>query len=538
MTALPHSTNPEARHLTDGFLRSAAEFPDRTALEVAGRAFTYRQLHELATALAAVLESATPADGPPLTAVFAHRSLTAFGGVLGALLCGHGYVPLNPRLPAARTRTMLDVAGCRAIIVDPAAAEQLESVLEGIDHPLLLVFPEQEDVEAIRERWPQHMVIGTRQLQGVESWQVPEVDGHAIAYLLFTSGSTGIPKAVMVSQANVLHFVDRMLDRFDVTHEDRLSQTFDMTFDVSVFDMFVGWDRGACVCCPSAATVIKPGKFIRESELTIWFSVPSIALLMKRLGMLKPDLYPTLRWSLFAGEPLPQEVARSWSEAAPNSTVENLYGPTEVTVICTGYRWDPERSPNECEFGVVPIGWALPGLEALVVDEHLREVEPGAEGELIVAGPQVTLGYLNDSAKTAAAFVVPPGRGERYYRTGDLVRRPGGGGPISYLGRIDHQVKINGIRVELGEIEAYLREASGVDEVVALGWPRSESSALAITAFVCSDALDTSAVRARMATQLPDYMIPKTIHVLPELPLNANGKIDRKALVQMLEEGR
>jgi amino acid adenylation domain-containing protein len=382
------------------------------------------------------------------------------------------------------------------------------------------------------------VVVGARELQPVESWQVPAVDADAIAYLLFTSGSTGIPKGVMVSHANVLHFVDRMLDRFDVTHEDRLSQTFDMTFDVSVFDMFVGWDRGACVCCPSAATVIKPGKFIRESELTIWFSVPSIALLMKRLGMLKPGLYPSLRWSLFAGEPLPVEVARQWAEAAPNSTIENLYGPTEVTVICTGYRWDPSRSPAESEFGVVPIGWPLSGLDALVVDDRLREVEPGREGELIVAGPQVTLGYLDDPEKTAAAFVVPPGRSERFYRTGDLVRRPLGDGPIGYLGRIDHQVKINGIRVELGEIEAHLREASGVDEVVALGWPRSESSALAITAFVCADGLDAEAVRARMAEQLPDYMIPKAIHTLPELPLNANGKIDRKALVQILEEAR
>jgi amino acid adenylation domain-containing protein len=527
----------ERRRLHDGFLRSAAEFPERIALEVDQRSITYKELRGRATALAQVLTDAALPEAPALTAVFAHRSLTAFVGVLGTLLRGHGYVPLNPRLPAARNATMLEIAGCRAIVVDSSASPQLEEVLGAVKHQLLLVFPDESDLEDERRRLPQHTIVGARELEAAgATWEPPLGDEDGLAYLLFTSGSTGVPKAVMVTHENALHFVDRMVERFAITHEDRLSQTFDLTFDVSIFDMFVGWDRGACVCCPSADTIVKPGRFIRDSELTVWFSVPSIALLMKRFGMLKPNLYPRLRWSLFAGEALPMEVARLWADAAPNSIVENLYGPTEVTVICTGYRWDPERSPDECEFGTVPIGWPLPGLETLVADGDLREVADGAEGELLVAGPQVTRGYLNDTERTAAAFVVPPGRQELFYRTGDLVRKSRGSGPITYLGRIDNQVKINGVRVELGEIEAHLRAASGLDEVVALGWPRSASSALAITAFVCGTDVDTDIIRARMSTQLPEFMIPRTINVLPELPLSANGKIDRKALVALLEE--
>src|SRR6185436_4426398 len=136
---------------------------------------------------------------------------------------------------------------------------------------------------------------------------------------------------------------------------------------------------------------------------------------------------------------LPAEVATAWARSAPASIVENLYGPTELTIACTLYRWDDERSPEECAAGLVPIGAPYPGMTTLVADAELREVEPGAEGELLLTGEQVTLGYWLDPEKTAAAFVVPPGKRETYYRTGDLVRSPLGDGPITYVGRVDHQ---------------------------------------------------------------------------------------------------
>jgi acyl-coenzyme A synthetase/AMP-(fatty) acid ligase len=288
---------------------------------------------------------------------------------------------------------------------------------------------------------------------------------------------------------------------------------------------------------PSQKELIKPGKFIRDQQLTLWFSAPSTAILMKRFSMLKPDSYPTLRFSLFAGEALPVEVARSWLEAAPGTIVENLYGPTEATVVCVLYRWDPETSPDDCEMGVVPIGHAVPGLSALVVDDKLEEVAPGEQGELLIAGPQVTKGYWRDPDKTAAAFVLPPGRDETHYRTGDRVRRPArDGGPIPYLGRIDHQVKVRGVRIELGEVEAVLREASGVDAVVAIGWPKEATGAGGIEAFIGQTDVNVDAVRAFAEGKLPSQAVPRGIHTLRELPLNSNGKFDRKALTAILEE--
>jgi non-ribosomal peptide synthetase component F len=302
--------------------------------------------------------------------------------------------------------------------------------------------------------------------------------------------------------------------------------------------MFVAWERGACVCCLPASETIKPGKFVRERELTVWFSVPSVGLFMKRLGMLKPGRYPSLRWSLFCGEPLPAEIAQAWAEAAPNSTVENLYGPTEATIACTLYRWDPASSPAECRHGIVPIGAPYPGMTVLVADEDQREVAPGGEGELLLAGAQVSLGYWQDPEKTAAAFVVPPEREQIHYRTGDLVRRPVADEPIMYVGRLDHQVKVNGHRVELGEIEAALRELTGVDAVVALGWPRTDAGAAAITAFAAGTEADPELLREALAKLLPEYMVPRRIHLLDAIPLNANGKFDRGALVKLLEDGR
>jgi acyl-CoA synthetase (AMP-forming)/AMP-acid ligase II len=301
--------------------------------------------------------------------------------------------------------------------------------------------------------------------------------------------------------------------------------------------MFVTWEAGAALCCPSEKELIKPGGWIRAQEITIWFSVPSTAIFMKRLGMLKPDAYPGLRHSMFAGEALPVEVAKAWIAAAPNSTLENLYGPTEATIVCVGYGWDPGRSDAEVEAGTVPIGFGLSDCEALVLDpQTLEPVPPGETGELVIAGRQVTLGYWRDEEKTAAAFVVPPGRSDRCYRTGDRVRRPAREDqPITYLGRLDNQIKVRGVRVELGEVEAVIREVTGVDAVVCLGWPVTPVGVDGIVAFIAEPDLPVPATKAALEGLLPVHMVPRRFELVADLPLNASGKFDRRALLASLE---
>jgi amino acid adenylation domain-containing protein len=525
----------EVIELCSSFFRSAAESPDRAALEVEGRTFAYGDLARRAGAIAATLLEHARNDGPPLTAVLAHRSATAFAGVLGALARGHGYVPLNQAFPPARNRAMLDCSGCEAVIVDSAARSDVSGLLEGLDRQLLLVLPDEEDVEPYARQWAPHRVVGAPERGTADVTEPLPVRPDDPAYLLFTSGSTGIPKGVAVTHANVRPFLDAVSERYDFTGSDRFSQTFNLTFDLSVFDMFAAWECGACVCCPSDKDLLNPADFIRRSELTVWFSVPSIALFMRRLRVLKPASFPTLRWSLFCGEALPESLAREWSEAAPSSTVENLYGPTEATIACTAYRWDSDPSPDESELGLVPIGHPLRAMSTLVVGDELREVKPGQAGELLLSGPQVVRGYWNDDEATSRAFASVGGRS--YYRTGDRVRRPSGDGALRYLGRLDNQIKVLGHRVELGEIEAAIREETGVDAVVAVGWPRSPSGAAGIAAFVADTGVDSVALRAGLARRLPGYMVPRELRLLPELPVNANGKWDRGALIRLLEEG-
>ncbi len=520
--------------LSTAFLGSCDRFGDRRAISVGGKEVSYADLAHRAMSLSATVRRASPSTEVPLTAVLAYRSETAYAAILGALLAGHGYVPLNPTFPIDRTRLMLERSKCRSLIVDARSEPQLEKLLAGVSLPLTIICPDETDIAELAEKLPKkHQVVGAAGLADAQQWCLPNSDVNSIAYLLFTSGSTGQPKGVVVSHANVLHYVNYVTKRYGIENSDRLSQTFDLTFDLSAHDLFVTLGSGACLCVPTQKQMIKPGAFINEARLTAWFSVPSTAIFMRRLGELKPGLYPHLRLSLFCGEALPVEVARDWSAAAPNSIIENIYGPTELTIGCTAYRWDNRTSPVECEQGIVPIGEAFEDMEALIVDEDLREVAVGCEGELIMTGPQLSKGYWCDEEKTKRAFVSVKGREGVYYRTGDRVRRSAPNRPLVYLGRLDNQIKVLGHRVELGEVEAVVRNLSGVDAVVALGWPGG-GNADRIELFLEADRFDTQPLMNQLKTKLPSYMVPRQIRVLRRFPLNPNGKYDRRALETML----
>ena len=517
MTILPRSVS-----LASGFLESAERVADRPALDVAGVPVSYGELRRRAAAVAGALDASSP-PRPKLTAVFSSRSATSYAGVLGALFRGHGYVPLNPRFPAERNREILERSGCAAVVVDEASVEPAVAALERLRRPLCVVLPDQAPSTATRRRFAPHDTVGVGRDEAADAVAGRPDDP---AYLLFTSGSTGRPKGVLVRQANVRAFLDGVGERYDLDQRDRLSQMFDLTFDLSAFDLFVAWERGACVCVPRPGEALRPSSFVRSAGLTVWFSVPSVAMVLHRLRLLRPGAFPGLRLSLFCGEALPSALAQAWAAAAPRSTVENLYGPTEATIACTAHRVGPQDVD-----GLVPIGTPLGRTRLRVVDEQLNELPPGRSGELVAAGPQVVTGYLDDDAATARSFVETPGLG-RAYRTGDrVVARPDG--ELSFLGRLDSQIKVLGHRIELEEVESTIRDEASVD-AIAVGWPRTPVGAAGIVALVDGE-VDVAALRRRLARRLPGYMVPREIRVVDELPLNANGKRDRRAAAALVE---
>lgn len=520
--------------LAQVFLDSAAAHPDRPALAIGDHSLTYAELRAKAARIAATLV-ARRGEGPPLTAVLGQRTESGFAGILGALLSGDGYVPMLPSFPPARVSLMLERSQARALVVDKGGMRELAEVLEAVPQALTVLLLDGEVDDDLRARAGRHVLLGPGDLAAEDDWEAPVVAPDDIAYLLFTSGSTGQPKGVMVAHRNIARFLDVVVERYGLGPQDRFSHMFDVTFDLSVFDLFGAWRVGGCLCCPTNRQRLAPAKYVVDAGITVWFSVPSTALLMKETKALAPGSFPGIRWSLFCGEALPVAVADAWAEAASSSIVENLYGPTELTLACTLFRWDDEgRAKTEGD--LVPIGEPFPGMEYTVIDEELREVAPGGSGELALTGPQRALGYWKDPERTAAAFTVLPGHTEVYYRTGDLVRRPAAKGePIVFLGRIDSQIKVRGYRVELGEIEAVLRQETGLAVAVALGWPEGASGgAEGIVAFIDDASIDIDAMLDRVADRLPKYMVPRDVKVVESFPLNVNGKVDRKALRAML----
>ncbi len=524
--------------LVDVFVRSAQQYPDKPALVVEGTESSYSELLQSARKVAAVLPACPPGQ-PALIGVFAAASATAFEGILGVLLTGSGYVPLNPSFPAARSAFMLNASGVSTLIVDHNASGKLAEVLQHVDRTLTLILPDAvaEELGEWRANHPQHRFVGSDELH-TSSASFPDADPTDIAYLMFTSGSTGKPKGVMISHLNILSYLDAMCAWYDFQTEDRFSQMFDLTFDLSLFDTFVCWAAGAALYVVPVKDRMAPAGFVRRNALTVWFSVPAVAGFMNQLKMLKPNNFPSLRVSAFCGEPLPASLAASWQAAAPNSVVDNLYGPTELTVACTGYRWDSQTSPEESENGLVPIGKPYPMLNACLVDSKLERVPEGKLGELCVRGPQTALGYWQRTDLTEERFVAMPwtdGDDNRWYRTGDLVRQ-NGNGDFVFSGRVDNQVKILGYRVELGEIEAQLRTYAQTDFAVAVPWPVTGGNASGVVACISGSAISDEEILRGCKRDLPDYMVPKRIFRLEKMPLNSNGKTDRNQIKQHVEE--
>ena len=493
------------------FEASAARYGRRTALEIDGSSYTYQQLAAMAESLAARIRRESPVV-PERIGLLADRGVLAYVGYLAVQRLGRSVVPLNPAFPAARIDYMISASGAGLVLVDPrCAAPHVTGVR------LLTVDPAEDEAGSPAPLPP---------LAGA-----PEAE----AYLLFTSGSTGTPKGVPIRQRNVSAFLRTVRHRYRLSPDSRCSQCFDLTFDLSVFDLFAVWSAGATLVVPSRNDLLRPVTFVTGAALTHWFSVPSAISRAQAGGRLRPGSMPSLRQSLFCGEPLTAQQARAWKQAAPRSTLVNLYGPTELTISCSDYTLPADAADwPETPTGALPIGEVYPGLEHAVLDSS---GQPAAEGELCVRGPQRFDGYL-DPAANRGRFHPEPSAGaavprDHWYRTGDRVTTREG--LLLFLGRTDQQVKVNGYRIELGEIEAALRSLDGVTDAVVVAAPVSPAAAeLGLFAVCLAPDREPADLRADLVRGLPGYLVPRRVLTVDRLPSNSNGKVDRRAVADLV----
>jgi len=494
-------------------VRQAARTPEAIALRDRSATVSYAELVARGRRLAHVLSQRGVRRGD-LVAIRLERSIDQLVGVLGALLSGAAYVPISPYGPAARQRFMLKDSRPRAILTSAATLHSIPAEFAGI-----AITP--ESIAGARAEADNRPAPG-------ESVGTPQ----DLAYVIYTSGSTGTPKGVENQHDGVVNHLAWMAEAFPLTADDRVLAKTPAVFDVSVWEWFWPLSQGASLVLARPGGEKDPSYLLATIEshaITNAHFVPTLL----RLFLERPDLERcrSVQRIFCSGEALTSELRDRFFERLRGPALVNLYGPTETAVHVTGWTCTPG------ETGPVPIGRALPGVRAYIVDEWMNEVTPGVPGELLIGGVQVARGYLGRDELTRERFVPDPFNSElgaRCYRTGDCVAWRDDG-VIDFFGRFDAQVQLGGVRVEPGEIEAALRGHRSVSDAAVVLLDTHDASRL--VAYLRRTKIDgrepdpaPEAVRRYLADKVPDYMVPGRFVWLDDFPVTATGKLDRRAL--------
>lgn len=496
---------------------------ERPALRYPDRALSYQDIACLTDRLAALLLAMGIVRGDVIAIGHGKRPLS-YAMMLAALRLGVPYVNLDVRSPVARSSRILESSGASVLFFDDPAAEAAMAELAAARGCALSFLDEGQLPEVSAEDKSVQMQLARR------------VDGACIAYIMYTSGSTGVPKGVAVTHQNVLHFIAWGQTRFGITDQDNFANLSPMYFDNSVFDFYVGLFSGAALTPVFRELLNDPYalvKHVGRMECTIWFSVPSLLIYLMTMKAMTPEALPDLRAIVFGGEGYPKaELKKLYALFAGQARLVNVYGPTECTCICSAHMLT-DRDFDDM-VGLPTLGHLNPNFDYRIVDEQGNDASCG---ELCLIGPNVAAGYFNDPERTMAAFFTlaePRRYMKRMYRTGDLVREEAG--RLYFVGRKDNQIKHMGYRIELEEIEHALMKVPQVNQAAVL-YHRTHAAYGKLIGFVsCAESLDERTVLNDLAALLPEYMVPNRLFVMPELPKNPNGKVDKHQLRSLLDQ--
>jgi len=532
----------EVRHLSQLLGESVARRPNHPAVEDEhGRWLTYAALEREADRLATRL-ARWGVDRGDRVGLWLPKSLEAVSSIHGILRTGASYVPVDPTGPAIRTASILESSGVKAAVVAAELAPALRTAWAGSSPMPRLIIVEGKATRSAESLPCQSVEVASldQMSSGDASWADVMADDAPtplwpnraeddLAYILFTSGSTGQPKGVMLSHRNAFTFLDWCQHSFGPWGSDEcFASHAPFHFDLSVFDLFAPCRNTSTLVLISENLGKDParlGDFLARRGISVWYSAPTILALLTEHGGLDRTGFPAPRLVLFAGEVFPIATLRRLRALWPLATIWNLYGPTE-TNVCTAYPV-PMTIPSD-RISPYPIGRVCPPLRARVVDEKGSDVSPGVLGELVIAGPGVMRGYFDEPELTAAAFLVD--NNTHWYRTGDLVCDDGTGS-FEFHGRRDRMVKKRGYRIELGEIESALYRHDGVDRAGVVA--QADEEGVFITAFI---ALKPNLKKSVIAMKrhcthfLPHYMIPDTIAFVDNLPATTTDKLDYQRL--------
>ena len=497
------------------FSISSLKYPDKTCVSFESQKISFKEMELFTNSFAKFIKS-KGIQRNSFIPFFIPKSINSIKSILAILKSDCSYIPLDIEMPKDRLISILENSNAPCIIVDTNSKKLFGSLINS-QIPLLNI-----------EDFSQH-----------DSSPLCYANlSTDVAYTIYTSGSTGVPKGVMISHQGILDYIDWCVETYELTAKDEISNHAPLYFDNSTFDLYTAFKTGATLhLAPHEINSFPPKltQWIKQNEISCFFCVPSVMSILSKTKSISENCFPKLKNLIFAGETLAPKVLHHFQQLLPHTQFTNMYGPTEITVDCTYYKIPKEITdfPKGIHIGVV-----RKNMEIFVRTNDNKILRgPNVDGELLVRGKSVSLGYLNDPQKTKDQFIQNPFNcfyHDPLYCTGDLVTIDGDG-LIYFVGRADNQIKFMGYRIELGEIERALCDFHFIKEAVVVFNHLDQIGNKFIAAMVeASDETTEEKIKMEMSQKVPKYMVPKKISIVEQLPKTSNDKFDRIKISKML----